>query len=98
MEESLGSRLSSQEAIAARNKEEAMPPSSVYIDRTTETRFKGSGAVRFLLWRWYWSWPPPREHPLLAPSLPNRLRAFHLSACPTYVPEDWRQIREAPAA
>ena len=49
MEESLGSRLSSQEAIAARNKEEAMPPSSVYIGRTTEKRFKGSGAVRFLV-------------------------------------------------
>ncbi len=49
MEESLGSRLSSQEAIAARNKEEAMPPSSVYIGRTTEKRFKGSATVWFLV-------------------------------------------------
>ena len=77
MEESLGSRLSSQEAIAARNKEEAMPPSSVYIDRTTEKRFKGSGAVYFLVMAVVLvlagglSWPPPREDTLLAPPSPK---------------------------
>ena len=107
MEESLESTQSSQEAIAARNKEEAMPPSSVYIGRTTEKRFKGSATVWFLVMGVvlvvapgiilaatqgrYVTGPLPPQQAAGVPSV-------RLSVCPSYLPEDWRQIRAAPAA
>ena len=35
--------------IVSRNKENAMPPSSVYIGRTTEKRDRGTGVVWFCI-------------------------------------------------
>lgn len=35
--------------VVSRNKEKAMPPSSVYIGRTTERRTRRTGAV------WFWA-------------------------------------------